>query len=187
VITNLTIIPNEVKEEEPVTISATVVNTGRAPGHYSIVFKINHVVENIAELELAPGASQTATFTVTEDVAGDYLVEADGLEADFEVIEREPAAFTVSDLSIKPDKVKQGQNVAICFLVTNSGERPGSYSADLLIKGISEAAEDIFVEAGETKQVTFNIVKDTAGFYPVSLAGMNGRFVVEMDWKEGIV
>lgn len=182
VITNLTILPNEVKEEEPVTISATVVNTSRVPGHYSVVFKINHIVENIAELTLGPGASQTATFTVTEDEEGEYLVEADSLQGTFEVLRREPAAFSVTDLTIKPERIKQGQNIAVNFLVTNTGERPGTYTADLMIKGLSEATEDIYLEPGETKSVTFNIVKETAGFYPVSLAGMNGRFVVEMDW-----
>ena len=58
-------------------------------------------------------------------------------------------------------------------------------TADLMIKGLSEATEDIHVEPGETKSVTFNIIKDSAGFFPVTLAGMNGRFVVEMDWREG--
>jgi hypothetical protein len=182
VITNLTILPNEVKEEEPVTISATVVNTSRVPGHYSVVFKINHVVENIAELMLGPGASQTATFTVTEDEEGEYLVEADSLQGTFEVLRREPAAFSVTELTINPERIKQGQNIAVNFLVTNTGERPGSYTANLMIKGLSEATEEISLEPGETKSVTFNIVKDTAGFYPVTLAGMNGRFVVEMDW-----
>jgi hypothetical protein len=182
VITNLTILPNEVKEEEPVTISATVVNTSRVPGHYSVVFKINHVVENIAELMLGPGASQTATFTVTEDEEGEYLVEADSLQGTFEVLRREPAAFSVTELTINPERVKQGQNIAVNFLVTNTGERPGSYTANLMIKGLSEATEEIALEPDETKSVTFNIVKETAGFYPVTLAGMNGRFVVEMDW-----
>ena len=90
----------------------------------------------------------------------------------------------MSDLSIKPERVKQGQNISISFLVTNTGERPGAYNANLLIKGLSEISEDILVEAGETKSVTFNITKDTAGFYPVSLEKLNGRFVVDMYWKE---
>jgi hypothetical protein len=180
---NLNVIPREVKEDDPVTISVTVTNASNVAGQYSVVFRINHVVENICELSLTPGASQTTEFTVSKETAGEYFVEVDGQRGMFNVIERIPASFEISDLTVVPERVKQGQPIAIGFVVTNTGERPGVYHANLLIKGMSEATEEIQMEEGETKQVTFNIVKDTAGFYPVSVEGLTGRFVIEMDWK----
>jgi hypothetical protein len=182
--TNLSIIPEEVKEDDGVDISVTVVNTGNAPGLYSVVFRINNIVENIAELSLGPGASQTTVCTVKKSEAGEYFVDVEGLHGMFAVLRREPAYFQISNVSIKPERVKQGQTVAISLTVTNTGERPGVYNANLLIKGMTEASEDVSLDPGETKSVTFNVIKDTAGFYPISIDGHNGRFVVEMDWKE---
>lgn len=183
-VTNLNIIPTEVKEDDPVTISVTVFNAGKVTGKYNVVFRINHIVESIAELTLGPGASQTTVCTVQKDTEGEYFVDVEGLRGMFTVLKRAPAAFEVSDLSIKPERVKQGQPVSISFQVTNTGERPGTYTATLLIKGMAEASEEVQLEPGETKVVTFNVIKDVAGFYPVSVEDMSGRFVVEMDWRE---
>jgi hypothetical protein len=36
---------------------------------------------------------------------------------------------------------------------------------------------------GKTENVEFQIIKDTPGFYPVSLENWTGKFVVEMDWN----
>ena len=183
-VTNLNILPNPVKEDDPVTISVTVLNGGIVTGQYSVVFRINHVVENIAELTLGPGASQTTVSTVSKETEGEYYVDVDGLRGMFTVLRRTPAAFEVADLTVMPQKIKQGQPVSVGFMVTNTGERPGVYNASLLIKGMVEASEEVNLEPGETKSVTFNIVKDTAGFYPVNVEDHTGRFVVEMDWRE---
>jgi len=183
-VTHLNIMPPNIKQEDEVTISVTVTNTSSVAGQYSVVFRINHVVENISELTLTPGSSQTTSYSVSKEKAGEYFVEVDGLKGMFNVMERIPASFEVSELTITPERVKQSQPISISFIVTNVGERPGVYSANLLIKNITEVSEEIQMEEGETKQITFNIVKDTAGFYPVSLEGMTGRFVVEMDWRE---
>ena len=183
-VSNLSIAPHQVKEEEPVTISALVTNIGTAVGQYSMVLRIGSVVENISELTLNPGASQLATFNIVKDTAGDYYVDIDGLRGMFRVIPRRPAAFTISNLSITPDKVKQGESIAISAIVTNTGEVAGNYSVVLRIKGIAESIEEISLEPGRTQRVVFNITKDAAGFYPIALENLTGRFVVEMEWKE---
>ena len=102
----------------------------------------------------------------------------------FRVLPRRPAAFSISNLSITPDKVKQGESVAISAIVTNTGEVAGNYSVVLRIKGIAESIEEISLAPGKNQRVVFNITKDSAGFYPVALESLTGRFVVEMDWQE---
>lgn len=179
---NLTITPNQIKEGDPVTITAVVTNSGTATGQYSMVLRIGSVVENIAELTLNPGERQTATFNVTKDIAGDYQVEVDGLRGFFTVIPRLPAAFTISNLSITPERVKQGETVSISAVVSNTGETEGTYSVVLRIKGIAERIEEITLPPGKNHRVVFNITKDAAGFYPIALENLSGRFVVEMDW-----
>lgn len=183
-VSNLTITPNHVKAGDPVNISAVVTNTGTATGEYSLVLRVGSVVENVTEITLNPGTSQTATFTIVKDIAGDYYVEIDSLRGMFSVAPRLPAAFTVSNLSISPDKVGQGDTVTISTIVTNTGETEGSYSVILRIKGIAENIEEITLGPGRNQRVSFAVVKDAAGFYPVAIEHLNGRFVVEMDWKE---
>ena len=182
-VSNLTITPQQVKEGDPVNISAVVTNNSTATGHYSMVLRIGGVVENISELTLNPGASQTALFTVIKDAPGEYYVETDGQRGILTVIHRLPAAFSVSNLTITPDRVKQAEPITITAIVTNSGETPGNYSVVLRIKGIAESIEEVELGPGRSQKVAFTITKDAAGFYPVALENLSGRFVVEMDWK----
>jgi len=153
-------------------------------GQYSLVLRINSVVEKVNDLTINPGSNQTSTFTVVRDMPGEYYVELDGLRGMFVVTTRKPATFSVSNLTIAPERVKQGDPIAISAVVTNTGETAGSYSVVLRIKGVAEGIEEVNLGPARSQRVTFNIIKDTAGFYPVTLENMTGKFVVEMDWKE---
>jgi len=181
-VSNLTITPNNVKVGEPVNISLIVSNNGAQMGKYSVVLRVGGVVENITDMALAPGASQTASFVVIKDAAGDYYADIDGLGGFFTVIPLTPPSFTVSNFSISPERVRQGQPVIITASVTNTGEIAGSHPLILRIKGIAEAQHDITLGPNKAQDVEFQIVKDTPGFYPVSMENWTGKFVVEMDW-----
>ena len=180
---NMTITPSQVKEGEPVTISAIVGNNGSESGNYSVVLRIGGVVEGITELTLAPGASQPAIFTVTKD-AGTYHAELDGLAGTFTVIALIPAHFSVSNLIIAPDRVKQGDSITVSGVATNTGEVAGTYSVVLKINGVAESIEEVSLGPGASQRVAFTVTKDTPGFYQVNLEGLTGRFVVEMEWNE---
>ena len=117
-----------------------------------------------------------------KEVAGDYYVEVDGLRGMFTVTPRLPASFTISNLTITPERVKQGETVSISAIVSNTGEMEGSYSVVLRVKGIAERIEEITLPPGKNQRVVFNVMKDAAGFYPIALENLTGRFVVEMDW-----
>ncbi len=181
-VSNLTITPNQVKYGNPVTISATASNSGSEAGTYSVVLRINGMVENIMDLTLSPGASQTTTFTVNKD-GGEYYAEVDGLNGVFIIIPLDPPSFTVSNLVIAPERAKQGENIIISAMVTNNGELPGTYSAELKLKGALETTEDLNLGPGESRKLSFKIAKTTPGFYNVELEGLTGRFVVEMEWQ----
>jgi hypothetical protein len=181
-VSNLTITPNQVKAGEPVTINAIVSNTGSEAGTYSVVLRINGVVENITDLVLAPGASQSATVTVVKE-GGEYYAEVDGLSGTFIVIPLAPADFSVRNLVISPERAKQGEKINISAIATNNGEVTGTYSLELKLKGAIETTEEITLNPGESQKITFGITKNTPGFYNVELEGLTGRFVVEMEWQ----
>jgi hypothetical protein len=172
-----------VKSGEPVTINAIVSNNGSEAGTYSVVLRINGMVENIIDLMLTPGASQATTFTLIKDVGGEYYTEVDGLSGTFIVIPLVPASFTVSNMVITPERAKQGENIVISAMVTNNGELPGNYSAVLKLKGAVESTEEIELGPGESRKIAFKIAKTTPGFYNVELEGLSGRFVIEMEWQ----
>jgi len=182
-VSNLTIAPNQVKSGNPITISAIVSNNGSEAGTYSVVLRINGMVENIIDLMLSPGASQATTFTVNKENGGEYYTEVDGLSGIFIIIPLVPANFTISNLIIAPERARQGENVIISAMVTNNGELSGTYSAALKLKGAIESTEDIDLSPGESRKISFKIAKPTPGFYNVELDGLGGRFVVEMEWQ----
>ena len=181
-VSNLTITPNKVKVGEPVNISVIVSNNGVQTGKYSVVLRIGGVVENISDVTLPAGARQTASFNVVKDAPGDYYADIDGLGGFFTVIPLNPAAFVVSNFSIEPERVRQGQPVTVSAMVTNTGEVAGSHTLTLRIKGIAEGQQEVTLEPGKIQNIDFQVVKDTPGFYPVSLENWTGKFVVEMDW-----
>lgn len=181
-VSNLTITPNNVKVGEPVNVSIIVSNNGAQMGKYSVVLRVGGVVENITDMSMTPGASQTASFVVIKDAAGDYYADVDGLGGFFTVIPLTPPSFTVSNFSISPERVRQGQPVIITASVTNTGEITGSHPLILRIKGIAEAQQEVTLGPNKMQDVEFQIVKDTPGFYPVSMENWTGKFVVEMDW-----
>jgi hypothetical protein len=182
-VSNLTITPNQVKAGTPVTISAIVSNNGSDAGTYSVVLRINGMVENIVDLMLSPGASQATTFTVNKEIGGEYYTEVDGLSGVFTVIPLVPANFTISNMVIAPERAKQGEDIIISAMVTNNGELSGTYNATLKLKGATESTEEINLGPGENRKVSFKISKTTPGFYNVELDGLTGRFVVEMEWQ----
>ena len=182
-VSNLTITPTKVKVGEAVNISIIVSNNGSQTGKYSVVLRIGGVVENISDMTLPAGASQTASFTVIKDIAGDYYADVDGLGGFFTVIPLAPPSFVTSNFSVAPERVRQGQPVIITASVTNVGEITGNHTLILRIKGMAESQQEVTLGAGKTQNVEFSIVKDTPGFYPVSLENWTGKFVVEMDWS----
>jgi PKD repeat protein len=182
-VSNLTITPNQVRGGEPVNINAIVSNNSAEAGTYSIVVRINGIVENITDVTLSPGASQAINVAIIKDAGGEYYVEVDGLSGTFTVIPLAPANFSVSNLVIAPEHAKQGEKVAISALVTNNGEVIGTYSLVLKLNGEVESTEEISLNPGESQRVTFSIIKNTAGFYNVELDGLTGRFVAEMEWQ----
>jgi len=181
-VSNLTITPSKVKVGEPVNISVIVSNNGMQTGKYSVVLRIGGVVENITDITLPPGASQTASFTVVKDTPGDYYADIDGIGGFFTAIPLAPPFFTVSNFAINPERVRQGQPVTISATITNTGELPGSHTLILRIKGLAESQQEVTLSPGKSQNIEFQIVKDTPGFYPVSLENWTGKFVVEMDW-----
>jgi len=89
-----------------------------------------------------------------------------------------PAAFKTAGLKINPAEIEPGEELSITATVANTGDARGSYMAELKINGNTQETTQVIVDAGETKAVTFAVVKDTPGIYEVALGELNGQFEV---------
>ena len=62
-----------------------VTNTGGSEGGYTVVLKINGVLEAREEVTLKAGESETVSFTTKKDAEGIYTVDIDGKIGKFTV------------------------------------------------------------------------------------------------------
>jgi len=173
---NLTVSPTRANVGQTVTITVIVRNSGDASGSYSATLKVNATTVDTKEVTLPSGTSQTIVFTTTEDAAGTYTVDVNGLTSEFVV--RSPAAFETSELSISPTIARIGEAVNISTVVTNVGQVEGSYAVTLKIDGAVEATKEVTLAGGQNTTVTFTVGREAAGSYQIDVDGQTGSFTI---------
>ncbi|MBA7541395.1 hypothetical protein ES705_33707 [subsurface metagenome] len=189
-IRSLAVSPSELAPGEEVNISVLVANIGGKSGSYTVVLKIDGVKEAEERVTIAAGRSQSVSFTVSKEDAGSYIVVVDGLSGSFTVtpvvVPPEPAAFSLSSLSIQPAEVSAGEEVRIEVAVTNTGGESGSYSVVLKINGVKEADRTVTIDAGDTLNLIFPVTREEAGSYTVDVDGLSGSFTVAAPEEEEV-
>ena len=126
------------------------------------------------------------TFTITQDVAGDYTVTIGNLSGSFTVLgipvvtepEGEPAEFVISDLSVSPEEVGIDETVTITALVSNIGDLEGTYQVELKIAGAVVSVRTVTLAGGGSQEITFTTTENTAGGYRVSIDEESTTFMV---------
>jgi hypothetical protein len=181
-LTLVDISPGEVAPGEKVNITVSVANTGGMAGSHTVVLEINGVEEAEKRVTVAAGASEIVSFTVSREQPGKYTVMAGGLGGGFTVVAPPtaltPAAFSLSDLSIRPAEVKPKQPVTITVTVANSGGTEGSYTVVQKINGVKEAEKSVALGAGRSQEVSFSVTREEAGSYTVTVDGLSGQLTV---------
>ena len=94
-------------------------------------------------------------------------------------LEAAPASFIISDLSVTPSEVVPGQEVIVSAVVTNNGGSEGKYNIVLKVNGTEEGQKEVTLGAGDSQEVSFELVKNVAGLYEMEVNGLTGSFVVE--------
>ncbi len=181
-VSNLVFNPSEVEVGQTVGISVTVTNTGDLQGMYTVTLKINGEVEATEEVTLAGGATETVSFTVTENTAGTYTIGVNGLQRALSVLE--PATFKLTNLTISPSQVELGESVEISVDVKNEGDVSGTYTVTLRIDGATESTQGVTLAGGENRRVSFTVTKNEAKSYSVTVDGLTGTFSVRVPSPE---
>ena len=81
----LNINPRQTYAEQPVTISANVVNSGGMTGSTNVALKINGRIEQTQKVSVSPGATHPVKFTVTRAEPGTYTVIMGSQQGSFAV------------------------------------------------------------------------------------------------------
>ena len=88
------------------------------------------------------------------------------------------AEFKLSEFAINPAQMEVGEPVTISAIVQNTGELEGSYTLTLKINGEIEQSTEVTLAGGESRQVSFTVVKNEPGTYAVAIDGLTGKFIV---------
>jgi transcriptional regulator with XRE-family HTH domain len=87
---NLVMTPAEVNTGEKSSITVTVSNSGDLSGSYSVILKINNTIAETKSVTLDGHASLNVNFSVSQDTAGTYSIDVNGLTGAF-IVKAPPA------------------------------------------------------------------------------------------------
>jgi subtilase family serine protease len=91
------------------------------------------------------------------------------------------AEFTATGFTIDPLEVEMFEPTLIAINVTNVGDEPGFYIANLTINDMLEENQTtILLLSGESVMVEFTVIKEVEGNYTVELGGLSGSFNVKV-------
>ena len=179
-VSNLTINPTDAKTGQDITITADITNLTNSTETYVATLWIDNTMEAAQDVSIDANQTKAVLFTVTRDVAGSYEVRLDRFFDSFNVteVEKAPAAFATSNLTITPAEVDTGEEVTISILVTNTGDLSGSYQVTLKIDAEVVGTKQVTLDGGASETVTFTTTRDIPGTYSVTIDGQTGTFGV---------
>lgn len=89
------------------------------------------------------------------------------------------ASFSLLNLSISSgEEVPPNETVSISVNVANTGNAQGSHNVILNINGVQEASQTVSLSPGSSQGVTFEVSKQAAGVYNVTIGNLSGSFTV---------
>jgi len=186
-VSNLAISPPLAAPGQTINISVMLSNTGNGSGSYSANLKINTETVETKQVILEGGTSKEITFSVTENTAGTYTVNVNGLPGEFVI--KSPATFELSQFKIEPPDVNSGESVTISAVVTNTGQSEGRYMVSLKIDGAVASTREISLSGGQKTTVIFTIAREAVGTYAAQIGTLSGSFTVStlVNWTNLIV
>jgi hypothetical protein len=168
---------------DPIIVSVVATNVGDLTGEFILELIVNNEQQGNKVIYLDGGESTTAQFEITENAEGTYEVSLGDLTTSFSIISDaqpiKPAEFQVSQLTVSPQSVLDGEPLEISAKITNVGEETGTYSAELMIDGSLRDTSSVELSGGATTIVTFEIVETNSGEHTVAIDDQSGSFSVE--------
>ena len=179
-VTELSITPAEVYIGENININALITNTGDLTGDYELSLKLDDEIVETKKVTLAGGDSETVSFSVTPNTAGEHNAGIEDLMAIFSVKEpKAPAAFTISELKIALTEIYLGDFVTIYVLVSNTGDLAGKYEAILQLDDVVVQSKEVTLNGGDSTTIAFSVTPDIVGEHTVNIGDLLAVFEVK--------
>ena len=118
------------------------------------------------------------------DLTSEVNTEANRVTADvnhftlFAIMAR-PASFTLSEFGVMPHIVQVGEPVTAGITVSNMGGCEGRYTLVLKVNDVIEDSKEVTLAIGESREVSFEVIKESTGDYSVDINGHTASFVVK--------
>jgi hypothetical protein len=95
-----------------------------------------------------------------------------------------PASFEFTDINITPSEVYVDETVTISVNVANTGDLSGSCDVVLKINGIALQSEEVTLDSGASRMISFTVTPDVSGWYTVAVNGLSRQFKVNSPGTE---
>jgi hypothetical protein len=179
-VTELSITPTEAYLGENININALITNIGDLTGDYELNLILDDEVAETKKVTLAGGDSETVSFSVTLNTAGEHNASVEDLMAIFSVEEpKAPATFAISELEIAPTEIYLGDFVTIYALVSNTGDLAGKYEALLQLDSVVMQSKEITLNGSDSTPIAFYITPDNVGEHIVNIGDLIAIFEVK--------
>ncbi len=166
---DLTVTPRQVGLEEPATVKATVVNTDERAAFYNFQLLVDGKSAGSKSLTLEKGEEREIPFTVVRTEPGKHTVSLGNLSETLTVVKRSPAQFEIRDFTITPPEVLPGQSATIEATVVNVGEKRGTCTVSLLVRGGKQETRTITLDGGEKSNLSFTVSRMQPGTYTLGI------------------
>ncbi len=163
-------LPSSARINTPVTIAATIQNTGEEPGTKDVWLEIEgREVERRRDLRLAPNESTVVRFTRSFSSSGRYSVSVftpDHSRSATLSVEARPAYFYVGSVSVSPSPpFNVGTTATFSAAIENRGDEAGTKPVWLEIDGSRVRETTLTLRPGQSETVRFNYTFSSSGRY----------------------
>jgi subtilisin family serine protease len=116
-----------------------------------------------------PGILDTSANTLTVNISHFSI---------YAVIGPKAANISLSALDIQPSQAFNGDKITITVTLNNTGGKEGTYPVQIYINGVGEPEKVAAVNPQASQKVTFEIVKQIASDYVVTIGKLSGNFKI---------
>jgi len=175
-ISSLQIIPAEVTAGETVEVSVEVSNIGGASGTCTLDLLIDESKAQTKVIKVAPKETETVSFTLLREVAGEYNIRVNDLSGNLRVLG--PAQILIDNLLISPPIAQVNKPVTITADVVSIGEVESNYVATLLVDKKQLETKEVKLAPMVKEKVSFVFTADKIGNYSIEVGGLSGVVMI---------
>jgi hypothetical protein len=181
IVSDLTVSEPAVKVGQKVTISALLTNPGNSEAVYKLNLMLNNSLAESREVTVSADSTEIVSFTFTPSATGSYNVNLEGLSGTFEVILPSALAnFTITEVSVTPEKIFAGDNVTVTALIANAGELAGTFTVMIKVDGRVEETGVFTLPGKSQKNVTYTVKVEGQGEHQIQINELSRTVVAEV-------